>query len=104
MLIVYRGPSFAAVEANTGSAVVAFDHSTGVLGVDPQIMVIAMRGGHLLEILSAVDGLPSLIVEDPQGIAILRVSEDVLVIPGSSLDVLVVAHIFPVRSAVIGAK
>ena len=109
-LVVDRGPGIAAVERDAGASVVALYHPPRVCRVDPQVVVVAVRGTDFGERLAAVDRLPGVVVQNPDGLSILRVSEYVLVVPGAALQVALIADqlpcipvIFrPVDAAVIG--
>src|SRR5215475_5110896 len=46
-LIVNGRPGVATVEGDAGPTVVALDHALRVTGVDPQVVVVTVRGGHL---------------------------------------------------------
>ena len=46
-LVVNGRPGVAAVEGDAGTTVVALDHALRVAGVDPQVVVVTVRGGHL---------------------------------------------------------
>ena len=63
-----------------------------------------MGGGNLEEVCAAVDGLPGLVIENPEGVGVLGVGEDVLVVPGPALEVSVVADEGPGVAVVIGAE
>ena len=41
-------PGGAAVVAHAGPPVVALDHALRICGIDPQIVIVAVRGGHLV--------------------------------------------------------
>ena len=62
-LVVDAGPGVPAVEADAGAAVVPLDHPQGVVGVDPEVVVVAVGRGDPAEVAPAVDGLPALVVE-----------------------------------------
>jgi len=53
-LIVLRSPVFAAVDADGGAAVVAVDHAIGIVGIDPESVIVAMGGIEACEGLAAV--------------------------------------------------
>src|SRR5215475_12946677 len=99
-LVVNGRPGVAAVEADAGAAVVALDHTLRVARVDPQVVVVAVRGGHLYEGSAAVGRFPGLVIEDPDRIGVLRVGEDMLVVPWAPLQVAVVADQLPGRTTV----
>ena len=109
-LVVDAGPGLAAVEADAGPAVVALDHPQRVVGVDPEVVVVAVGRGDPAEVAPSVHGLPARVVEDPHRVRVLRIGEDVLVVPGPPLQIPVVADQLPgfapivraVQSAVFG--
>ena len=61
-----------------------------------------MWRGDPVEAASPVNGLPALVVKYPHRVRVLRVSEDVLVVPGTPLQVPVVADQPPGISPVVG--
>jgi hypothetical protein len=82
-LVVDGRPRSAAIIRNTGPTIIALDHSLRVGWINPEIMVIAMRGGHFFKIAPAVSRFPHFQVEDIDGIRINRVSNHVAEVPGS---------------------
>ena len=69
-LVVDAAPGLAPVQADGGAAVVALDHPHRVRGVDPQVVVVVMRGGDHLEGVAAVGGAVHLLAERPDLIGI----------------------------------
>ena len=102
-LVVDGRPGVAAVVRDTGAAVVALDHALRVARVDPQVMIVAMRRGHLRKCFAAVDGFPALVVEDPYRVGVLRVGKDVLVVPRTALQVAFITDQFPGGATIVGA-
>src|SRR5215510_12528504 len=103
-LIVDGRPGVAAVEGNAGPAIVALDHALRVTWVDPQVVIVAVRGGDLGERSATVSRFPGLVVEDPDGIGVLWIGKDVLVVPRTPLQVTVIADQLPGRATVIGPE
>src|SRR4029077_8533550 len=54
---VLVGPGFAPVEGDVGTAVVPFYQTVGVVGRDPQVVVVAVRIDHVAERDPTVRGL-----------------------------------------------
>ncbi len=54
-LIVLRGPVLAAVDGDGGAAIVAVDKATGIFGIDPERMVVAVRSVEAPESLAGID-------------------------------------------------
>ncbi len=103
-LVVDRRPCCAAVERHVRAAVVALDHPARIRRVDPQILVVTMLGRDRGECLSAVDRLPELQIEDIDRVAILRVSDDMRVVPGTATQVALITDALPVRATIVGAE
>src|SRR6266403_9400 len=53
-LVVNRRPGLAAVAAHAGAAVVAFDHTVRIGGIDPEVVVVAVRRLDFREARAAV--------------------------------------------------
>ena len=97
-------PALAAVIADVGAAVVAVDHHLGVVGVDPQVMVVAVGRPDELELLAAVGRAPHPHVENVDGLGVSRVGEDVRVVPGALPEVAVVVDQAESVASVVGAE
>ena len=102
-LVVDGAPRGAGVERDVGSAVVALDHAPVVARVDPEIVVVAVRGGHLREMRAGVGRLPHPMVVDVDGVLVLRVREHVHVVPGAVAEILAIARERPGIAEVVGA-
>ena len=100
-LVVNSGESLSAVVAYARAAVVAFDHASRIARVNPEVVVVAVRGIHLCPRLAAVNRLPRAVVEHPRGVGVLGVGEYVLVVPGASLQVAVVGDELPSVAVVV---
>ena len=98
-LIVDGRPRLPAVERHAGAAVVALDHAAVIRGVDPEVVIVAVRRGDLAERLAAVGGLPQGVVGDPHGVDIHGVGEDVHVVPGAAAEPRLLAAPLPGRAA-----
>ncbi len=103
LLVVDRRPRSACVERYVGAAVVALDHAARIVGVDPQIVVVAMTGGDLAEAGAAVGRLPHLQIGDVDGVGMAGVGEDVGVVPGPVHQVAIGRDLGPARAEVVGA-
>ncbi len=102
-LVVFVGPMSAAIERDGCASIVALNHATGVCGVDPEAVVIAMRDFDFIESVAAVGGLVHFDVEDPDGVGIFGVGDDVHVIPGALGETIVGIDQLPFAAAIIGA-
>ena len=60
-----------------------------------------MRRRDLLERLPSVYGFPQAVVQDPHGVGVHRIGEDVLVVPGSALEVPVVREQLPCFAVIV---
>src|SRR4029450_6715371 len=103
LLVVDRRPRGAAVERDVGAAVVALDHARWILGIDPEIVVVAVSCRDLTEGRAAVGRLPHLQVGDVDRVAVARVGEDVGVVPGPVHQVAVGRHHGPAHAEIVGA-
>ena len=103
-LVVDRRPRLPAVERHAGAAVVSLDHPSGVRRIDPEVVVVAVRGGDLAERLAAVDGLPQAIVRHPYRVDVDGIGEDVHVVPGTPAKACLLAAPLPGGAAVVGAE
>src|SRR5262249_3592381 len=89
-LVRLRRPARAAIGAYVGAAVVRFDHAVGILGIDPQTVVIAMRHADRFESFAPVVGAIHACVQYIDAVSGAGIGEDVRVIE-SALAVLAVA-------------
>ena len=101
-LVVDRRPGLAAVQGDAGAAVVPLGHPPRVSGVDPQVVVVPVRGRDLGEGRPAVGRLPHPEVEDVEGVGVLGVGEDVAVVERAVDEVAAARHPLPVPAAVVG--
>ena len=95
-------PAFTPVEGDIGAAIIALYHAARVVGVHPKIMVIAVRGRDLAEVLAAIDRFPQRQVVDVNSIRVLGASSDMGVIPGAFQQFLFVGHLLPGIPVIIG--
>ena len=102
-LVVDGAPRGAGVERDVGAAVVALDHPPVVARVDPQIVVVSVRSGHLIEVRAGVGRLPHPQVVDVDGVLILRIRKDVHVVPGAVAQILARARKRPGLAEVVRA-
>ena len=80
-LVVDRGPGLTAVEGHHRSPVVRLHHDPGILGVDPEVVVVAVRNRHRREREAAVHRLQERGVQDVHRVRVGRVGDDVGVVP-----------------------
>ena len=102
-LIVDRRPGRAPVERNARPSVVPLDHAHGIRRIDPQIVVVSMRGRYFSERAPSVRRLPAFQIQHPYRFRILRVCEDVRVVPGTLKELGGVGGQFPRFPPVVGA-
>ena len=102
-LVRLRRPGASAVEGHRRTAVVAVDHDLIVLGVDPEVVGVAVGHHHHLEGLSAVDRSVEHHVQDVDGVGIHRIGEHVGVVPGALEEVPVFVDLAERLSRVVGA-
>src|SRR5690606_26477175 len=99
-LVHDRRPAQTAVEADDRAAVVALDDAVRVLWVDPDVVVVAVRGRDHREGLAGVDRLEELLLQDPDGVLVGGVGVDMAVVPVPGAQRRVVVDVLPVRAAV----
>ncbi len=75
----------------------------GIGRVDPEVVVVAVRDRDLLEVLAAVLRSPEIDVQHPERVGVLRVGEDVVVVPRPLREIGVVGQMLPGRAGVVGA-
>ena len=102
-LVVLGRPGLAAVQRHARAAVVGVDQPLGLVGVDPQGVVVAMGGRNEVEALAAVGGAQHAGVERIDGVDRLGVGVDLGEVPGPLADAAVLAHPHPVATRVVGA-
>ena len=103
-LVVLRRPALATIQRNRGAPIVAVDQVLVVLRVDPERMVIAVRRGDHGERLAAVGAAKGRRVQHVHGRFILRVGEEMDVVPGASAQLALVVGPRPRRTGVVGAE
>ena len=101
-LVVLWCPSRAAINSNRHAAIIRLNHAFGIGGVNPQSVVISVGDGQRVEDSSAIRGTKKAEIEQIDGILVLRICIDVILVPGSHPQGIVVHHL-PVRAPVVGA-
>ena len=102
-LVVLRAPALPAVDGDGHAAVVRVRHVARVLRVDPELVVVAVRGRQRRERAPAVDRLHDRRVHDVHDVRVRRIGGDVHVVPRARLDVAVLAQEPPRLPGVIRA-
>ena len=100
--VLLAGPRLAAVEGDVAAAIVAVDHAQGVGGVDPQVVVIAVRSLDGAESFSAVGRPEHAGVEDVDGVFGLGVGIHTRVVESALAHGAVFVDQLPVSAGVIG--
>ncbi len=103
-LIVDGGPCGTAIKRHAGPTVVAFDHTLGVLRVNPQVVIVTVRGAELGKGATAIDGFPGLDIKNVERIRILGIGHDMTVIPRAGTQIAILVDVFPGLTTVVGAK
>ncbi len=102
-LIVLGRPGVAAVERNARAAIVGVDQTVGIIGIDPKRMMIAMRRGHQIECLAAIDGAQHAGIERVHRIDGVGIGINLREVPGALAHAPVIADPAPLRSAIVRA-
>ena len=102
-LIVLGRPRLAAVHGDLGSTVVAENHAPGLVGVNPEVVRVAVADADAGERLTAVDRLEERDVAEVDGVRVLRVGVDPRVVPRALRDAVRTAHQRPLLAAVVAA-
>src|SRR6185369_12312896 len=103
-LVPLGRPGGAAVGRHTGAAVVRLDHPQRVVGGDPEVVVVAVRGADRRPALAAVLRLVELDVDDVDRVLVLGIGVDAAVVPGALAQVAALAHLLPGIAAVVRAE
>lgn len=82
-LIVDARPRHARIKGNIGTAVVALDHAVVAVGVNPQVVVVAVWSVDLVKGGTGVGGFPKRQVVDVHGIWVNGIGMHVHVVPGT---------------------
>ncbi len=101
---VLVGPGLAAVERHVGAAIVGFDQALRVVGRDPQVVIVAVRIGHVQERLAAVLGAKQAGVHGPDYVGILGIGENLVIVPRPLAQLVLVVDQRPRGARVIGAE
>src|SRR5262249_14537583 len=99
-LVHDRGPGPPAVEGDVGAAVVGIDHPVGVVRVDPEVVVVAVRDPDGRVGPAAVVGAVAAGVEDIDRFGVLRVGVDPRVVPGALAQAVLGVDARPLLAAV----
>src|SRR5215471_18073812 len=91
-LVVLRCPSCSAVDCDRGSTVIGFNHALWIRRIDPQFVIVAMRNGQGVEESPAIRRAKNAQVEEVDSVYVLRIGEDVILIPGPHPNRVVVRH------------
>src|SRR5882672_7502530 len=102
-LIPLRGPILTAVDRNGRAAVIAVDDAIGIVGIDPQAVVVAVGRIEAFECLAAVVRTEQAGVGDVDLVRILGVGPNVGEIPGALAKTVIVIDQGPVGATVIAA-
>ena len=102
-LVVDGAKRFTGVEADASAAVVALNHAPIVSAIDPEAVVVTVGRSHLAEALAAVSRLPHTQIKHIDGLGILRIGEDVHVIPGALAQIGLIAEQLPGVAEVVGS-
>ncbi len=101
---ILRGPGCAAIEGNIASAIVAVDHALIVIGIDPKIVIVAMRRPDGLKFLTRVGRFQKRYVHDVDGVFLFRVGIDSREIERALQGAPVLAHERPGRARIVGSE
>ena len=104
-LIEPGGPCGAAVHADGGALVAAENHARGVVGSDPESVVIVAAGGafYRFEIFAAVGGAIERGVCNVHDVRVARIRGDAAEVPAALPDARVGRNAMPGLSGIVGA-
>ncbi len=100
--VLLAGPGLAAVDGDVAAAIVAFDHARGIGGVDPEIVIVAVRSAESAVGLAAVGRFVEAGVEDVHRVLGLGVGIDARVVEGALAQAAIFAGELPGGAGVIG--
>ena len=103
-LIVLSAPALAGVERDRHAAVVRVGEIPGILRVDPEVVIVAVRGRQRREPYSSINRLHDRRVHHVDDVGVLRVGGDVHVVPRARLDETVLAQQPPCLPRVVGSE
>src|SRR5215469_61154 len=102
-LIILAAPGFAAVEGDGHAAIVGADHAPGISRINPETVIVAVRKLELVEGAAAVSRAVRIHVHHVDRVGILRVSDDVHVVPRTLNETVAAVYELPVVATIIGA-
>src|SRR5579864_5356579 len=102
-LIVLATPGFAAVEGDGDAAIVGTDHAPGISRINPETMIVSVRKLELVEGAAAVGRAIGIHVHHVNRVGILRVRDDVHVVPRTLNETVAAVYELPVVATVVGA-
>ncbi len=97
-------PGFAEVDGDGSAAVVGDDHIFGVVGVNPQVVVIAVGAVKVLPGFASVERAQGGRAEDVNGVVVFGVGKQFDVVPGALDEAVVVGHARPAFAGVVRNK
>ena len=103
-LVHHAGPTGAAVGRNGRAPIVAVDQALGIVGIDPQPVVVAMRRAQWSERFARIDRTVSSRVQDVNDVRIFGVGEDVGVVPCALAVLTVTVRELPFLAPIVGAE
>src|SRR5258708_17855229 len=102
-LVVLRGPILAAVDGNGCAAVIAVDDAIGIVGIDPETMMVAVGRIEAVECLATVVRTEQAGDGDVDLIRILGVGPNACEIPVALAVTMIFVDHGPARAAAIAA-
>ena len=100
-LVVLGAPAPPRIERYRHAAIVRVDQVAGIAGIDPELVIVAVRGGQLREPYTAIDRLHHRRVHHVHEVGVGRIGRDVHVVPRTALDQPVVAREPPALAGVV---
>ena len=101
-LVHLSGPGDAAVGGDVRPAVIRLDHEVRVVGVDPEIVIVAVRRVQRLESPAAVGGLEEAFIVHEDRVRVLRMCVNVRVVEGPAQEALLVRLAAPCSAGIVG--
>ena len=103
-LVLISRPCGTAVVRHLSAAIVSDQHAFGILRINPQVVVVAVRRSNGREVRTAIVGTPEADVQHIHFVNVVRPGVDPGVVPGSLTQVAIFVHASPGFSRIVTAE